>query len=340
NGKTGLAQITASQMRSGGTHTKPPDAFDEDAAFLAASINSTAGEVSANASLNCLSKDIDQGLSLFIDMLRTPRFDEGRLKLAKSRMLQSMERRNASATSIERREFQRLMRGEKHFTTAQPTKASLDSISRQDLIDFHDRYYYPSNFTLAISGDFDTKQMLSKLERALSGWPDRDDKIPDPPKPEFTPQPGFYVVSKKDVNQGRVEMGHLGVAISNPDHLALGVMNGILGGNGFTSRILERVRSDEGLAYSAASTFMPGTYYDGVFAVGFQSKSPTVAQAVSIVIEEMERLRTTKVGAEELSIAIGHAVEALPLRFATPAQKASQFANDEYTRLPEDYWRK
>src|SRR5262249_24142573 len=338
NGKTGLAQITASQMRSGGTHTKPPDAFDEDAAFLAASINSTAGEVSANASLNCLSKDIDQGLSLFIDMLRTPRFDEGRLKLAKSRMLQSMERRNASATSIERREFQRLMRGEKHFTTAQPTKASLDSISRQDLIDFHDRYYYPSNFTLAISGDFDTKQMLSKLERALSGWPDRDDKIPDPPKPEFTPQPGFYVVDKKDVNQGRVHMGHLGVTIANPDHLALAVMNGILGGNGFTSRILERVRSDEGLAYSASSSFLAGTYYEGTFSVSFQSKSPSVAQAIAIVNEEIERLGSAKVGAEELLTALSHAVEVLPLRFGSPGLKAGQFANDYYSRLPEDYW--
>jgi zinc protease len=339
-GKTGLAQITAGQMRAGGTKTKAPDVFDEDAAFLAASIGSGAGDVSANASLNCLSKDIDAGLALFVDMLRNPRFDEGRLKLAKSRMLQSMERRNDSTASIERREFQRLMRGEKHFTTAEATKASVEAISRQDLIDFHDRYYYPSNFVIAISGDFDTKQMLSKLETALAGWPNRDERIPDPPKPEFTPQPGFYVVEKKDVNQGRVHLGHLGVTITNPDHLALAVMNGILGGNGFTSRILERVRSDEGLAYSASSSFLAGTYYEGTFSVSFQSKSPSVAQAISIVDEEIERLRTTKVGAEELSTAISHAVEILPLRFGSPGLKAAQFANDYYAKLPEDYWQK
>src|SRR6185503_12011266 len=138
------------------------------------------------------------------------------------------------------------------------------------------------------------------------------------------------------VNQGRVQMGHLGVAISNPDHLALGVMNGILGGNGFTSRIMERVRSDEGLAYSAASSFHAGTYYEGVFTVGFQSKSPSVAQAITIVNEEIERFRTTKVGAEELSLAIGHAVEGVPLRFATPGQKAAQFANAYFFKLPGD----
>jgi zinc protease len=117
-------------------------------------------------------------------------------------------------------------------------------------------------------------------------------------------------------------------------------LNGILGGNQFSSRIMERVRSDEGLAYAAGSAFMAGTYYPGVFFAAFQSKSPSVAQAISIVIEEMERLRTTKVGAEELSVAINHAVETLPGRFSTAGQKVAQFASDFYTRLPEDYWQK
>jgi predicted Zn-dependent peptidase len=339
-GKTGLADLMGSQMRAGGTKTKSPSDFDEEAAFLAARISSGSGDVSANASLNCLSKDVDAGLALFVDMLRNPAFDEGRLKLAKNQILQSLERRNDSTTSIERREFQRLLRGEKHFTTAAVTKASLETISRQDMIAFHDRYYYPSNFILAVSGDFDTKQMLAKLDRALAGWPNLDTKIPEPPRPDFTPQPGVYVVDKKGVNQGRVQMGHIGVAMSNPDHIALGVMNGILGGNTFTSRIVERVRSDEGLAYSAASQFHAGTYYEGVFSVGFQSKSPSVAQAISLVTTEIERLRDSKVSPEELSTAIAHAVEALPLRFSTAGQKASQFASDYFTKLPEDYWEK
>jgi zinc protease len=338
--KTGLAQLMGGQMRAGGTKTKPPSTFDEETAFLAALIGSNVSDVSGSASLNCLSKDVDAGLALFVDMLRNPGFAEDRLKLAKSQMLQSLERRNDSTQSIERREFQRLLRGDKHFTTARVTKASLEAISRQDLIEFHDRYYYPSNFVLAVSGDFDTKQMAAKLEKALEGWPNLDTRIPDPPKPDFTPKPGVYVVDKKDANQGRVQMGHLGVAISNPDHLALGVMNGILGGNGFTSRIMERVRSDEGLAYSVGSSFLAGTYYEGVFTVGFQSKSASVAQAIAIVAEEIERLRTTKPGAEELSTAISHAIEALPLRFSTPGLKAAQFANDYYTKLPEDYWQK
>jgi zinc protease len=339
-GATGLAQLMGSQMRAGGTKSRTPDSFDEDAAFLAAQIGSSVSEVAGDASLNCLSKDIDAGLALFVDMLRNPGFDEARLKLAKSQMLQAIERRNDSTTSIERREFQRLLRGDKHFSTRQVTKASLDALSRQDLIGFHDIYYYPANFVLAVSGDFDTSQMLAKLEKALAGWPNRNAVIPDPPRSEFTPKPGVYLVNKKDINQGRVQMGHLGVAISNPDHLALAVMNGILGGDGFTSHIMERVRSEEGLAYSAGSSFVAGTYYEGFFYAGFQSKSPSVAQAIAIVIEEMKRTQDSKVNAEELATAINRAVETLPLRFASAGRKASQFADDYYSRLPEDYWQK
>jgi zinc protease len=339
-GMTGLAQLTGSQMRSGGTKSKTPESFDEDAAFLAAQIGSSVSDVSGEASLNCLSKDIDAGLALFVDMLRNPVFDENRLKLAKSQMLQAIGRRNDSTTSIEGREFQRLIRGDKHFSALPVTKASLEAFSRQDLIGFHDRYYYPANFVLAVSGDFDTKQMLAKLEKALAGWPNRNVAIPDPPRSEFTPKPGVYVVSKKDVNQGRVRMGHLGVTLSNPDHLALAVMNGVLGGDGFTSHIMERVRSEEGLAYSAGSTFVAGTYYEGMFSAGFQSKSPSVAQAIAIVIEEIKRAQEAKPSADELATAVNRAVESLPLRFSSAGRKAIQFAYDYYTRLPEDYWEK
>ena len=99
-------------MRSGGTKTKPPAAFDVEAAFLAAQISSGIGDVSGQASLNCLSKDIDSGLALFVDMLRNPGFAEDRLKLVKNQLLQSLARRNDNTASIERREMQRLLRGE------------------------------------------------------------------------------------------------------------------------------------------------------------------------------------------------------------------------------------
>src|SRR5581483_8278389 len=330
---------TGSQIRSGGTESKKPAEFDEDAAFLAAQISSGAGPLEGQASLDCLSKDIDAGLAMFVDMLHHPGFAEDRLQLARNQALQGMERRNDNTAAIELREFERLLRGDRFFSTIPSTKASVEAITRQDMLDFHAKYYYPGNFVLAVSGDFQTQDMLGKLDKALAGWTNRAGAVPRPPKPDFAPSGGVYIVDKK-VNQGRVRMGHLGVMYTNPDHTAITVMNGILGGSGFTSRIMSRVRSDEGLAYQAGSIFQHGYYYDGQFAVVFQSKSASVAQAVAIVREEIDRMRTKPVTPEELEIEKGAVVESFPRRFATASLRGAQFAADDYNGVPADYWDK
>src|SRR6185503_21349440 len=122
-GKEGLASLVGAQMRAGGTTSKTAEEFDEAADFLAANITSFIGGTQANTAVNLLAKDVDQGLALYFDMLKNPRFQEDRLKLAKSQILQNMERRNDSTTNIEEREWARLVYGADHFSAKQSTKA-------------------------------------------------------------------------------------------------------------------------------------------------------------------------------------------------------------------------
>ena len=142
-GKEGLASLTGAQMRAGGTTSKTAEEFDEAADFLAANISSFIGATQGNASVNLLAKDLDQGLGLYFDMLKNPRFQEDRIKLAKSQILQNMERRNDRTDAIEGREWGRLMYGADHFSTKETTKASIEGITREDMIAFHQRYYQP-----------------------------------------------------------------------------------------------------------------------------------------------------------------------------------------------------
>ncbi|MEM7249613.1 MAG: hypothetical protein AAF533_30180, partial [Acidobacteriota bacterium] len=152
-GKEGLAGITCNQMRDGGAGDMDPKTYDEEIDFLAVSVGVGSGNRESTASLNVLSKDLDAGLDLLFDALRRPRFDAERLALYKKRRHQRLERRNDSTPGIERREWQRLIYGDDHFESAQVTKGSLDSISRQDMIDFHQRLWHPGNLIIAVSGD-------------------------------------------------------------------------------------------------------------------------------------------------------------------------------------------
>ena len=329
--KIGLASLTGSQMRAGGTSTMSAADLDEEAAFLAAQIGSRIAATSGTANLNCLTKDLNACLDLFFDMLRNPGFDEDRLALAKSQAIQQMARRNDATASIEGREWSRLMRGGEHFSTRPRTRVTAEAITRSDLVAFHRRYYHPGNFIFAVSGDVDTTAILAELERRMAGWQADTESVPPVPAPGFTPRPGLYLVDKPDVNQGRVRIGHLGTTRDDPDRYKLLVMNDILGGGGFSARLLTRIRSDEGLAYSASSSFGVGIYYTGVFQAGFQSRSETVARATAIVFEEIERIRTEPVKAEELRNSIAYFVETFSRNFSSAASTAGLFASDEYT---------
>ena len=335
--KSGLAALTGSQMRAGGAGLLAPAAFDDEAAFLAAELSSSIGATSGRASVNCLTKDLDASLDLLFGMLRRPRFDQDRLDLAKSQILQQMERRNDSTQSIEVREWRRLLRGGDHFTTTPSTRARIDAIGRDDLAAFHREHYHPGNFIFAVSGDVEPADFLSRLEARMADWPAREPVSAPVPAPEHTIRPGVYVVDKDDVNQGRVVIGHLGTMRDNPDRYALMVMNDILGGGGFTARLLTRIRSDEGLAYSAYSSFGLGTYYPGAFRVSFQSRSETVARAAAIVLEEIDRIRSEPVSEAELRTSKASFVETFSRNFSSAASTASLFANDEYTGRDPSY---
>ncbi len=337
SGKVGLASLTGSQMRAGGAASLSPADFDEETAFLAAQIGSSIGSTSGRGSFNALTKDLDATLDLFFDMLRYPRFDSARLDLAKSQILQRMERRNDSTQSIERREWGRLIRGDDHFSTQSTTRASVEAITREDLVAFHEQYYHPGAFIFAVSGDVTPEEILPRLEAKMADWPVRTNQVPAVPEPAHELQPGIYLVDKPDVNQGRVTIGHRGAMRDNPDRYALLVMNDILGGGGFSSRLLTRIRSDEGLAYSAYSSFGLGTYYDGVFQVGFQSRSETVARASAIVLEEIERVQAGQVSEAELRTSKASFIETFTRNFSSSGSTAGLFANDEYTGRDPEY---
>nr|MCS5626632.1 insulinase family protein [Planctomycetota bacterium] len=269
-GKEGIAGAVGSQIRAAGVEGRSPEAFDEEVAFLAADMSTSIGNTQGSASFNCLTKDLEQVMELFFHMLRKPAFDQKRLEIYRSQVLQNLARRNDSTDSIESREWQRLLRGPEHFTNDKVTKTVVEGITREDLTAFHRKHFHPGNFIISVSGDVKRERVLALLEKHLAGWKSQGGEPAKIPAPGAPASPGVYMVDKPDVNQGRVGIGHIGVKRDHPDYFALRVMNHILGGGGFVSRIMSRVRSDEGLAYTARSSYDFGVYYPGIFRAYFQ----------------------------------------------------------------------
>jgi zinc protease len=339
-GKEGLTDLAGSLLTRAGTEARTAEELEERLAFLAAQLGSGIQGAAGSVSLNLLSKDLDEGLTILREVLTQPRFQADRVELHKQQMLQGMKQRNDHSASIESMEQSILAYGAHFWDNRYQTADSVASITREDLLEFHRRWFFPSNFTLAVSGDFDRAVILPKLEKLFSDWPWSGTPPPPIPQDIKMADPGVYVVNK-EVNQGRVSLVLPGIMRGTPDSAAVLMMNDILGGSGFASRLVNRIRSDEGLAYSVGSTFTPGTYFPYAFVASLQTKSATVAYATSIVMEEIKRIAAEPVRAEELENAQRGFIDRLPRNFASKAQIVGLLANEEYTgryATHPNYW--
>jgi zinc protease len=278
-----------------------------------------------------LSKDLDEGLGLLTACLKAPAFQADRLKLWKDQQLQAMKGRNDESGSIEEREWSVLQNGADHWSTHFTTKASIEGLTADDLRACQKRYVGPRNFVLAVSGDFDRAEMTKKLEKAFAGWANTGEHPAPPPAPAAgSARAGWFMVDK-DVNQGRVSIGLPTIDRYDPDYAAARIMNDILGGGGFTSWLVNRIRSDEGLAYSVNSSLPGGVYYPASWRLVYQSKVRSVAYATQLAFEQIRRMRDSLVTADELQASREKFVQSLPVQFETAGAIAGVLAADEAT---------
>ena len=332
----GIASMTGSVMRSGGTTTYEPDSLNAILEYLAASVETSIGLEQGNASLNCLSKDIDRCLALFADVIMNPAFKQDKIDQYKENIKDDILRRNDNPNSIASREFYHFIYGNHPYGSIlewDPVK----KLTREDLMAFHKKYFVPNNMWLGITGDFEIADIKARLNKAFEGFKPAQIDFPRIEMVRDEYHPGVNLIDK-DVKQTTIYFGHLGVTEDNPDRFAIALMNYILGGGSFTSRMTTVVRSDMGLAYSVRSSFNTGSRDLGTFNAFCQTKNSSAYDAVYNMLDQIKKIRDEKVTPQELDGVKESYINSFVFQFTSPGQIVGRLMNLEYDGMPRDFY--
>ena len=333
--KTGLASMTGQVMRSGGSANYPKDVLNELLENKAASMSTGIGFTSGSARMNVLKEDFPELLEVFIDLIQNPAFPQDQIDLAKTQTNSGISRRNDEQSGIASREFRSLIYGTNNVFSSIEEYETIAAITREDMIDLHQRSFVGSNMMVGVIGDFDADEMKQWLEEAFSAIPQGDPIAIDLPEVAYEFESGIHFINKSDVNQSYVLMGHIGGMRDNPDYAKLQVMNQVLSG-GFSSRLFNVVRTEMGLAYSVFGSYGSGNFYPGTFTAGVMTQSESTSQAIDAIIEQIERLQNELVTPEELQLTKDQFLNSLVFRYDSRSKVLNERISYTYSGLPAD----
>jgi predicted Zn-dependent peptidase len=335
--RPGVAQFTASQLRNGGTASLPAESLNGELEILGASVEASASGEAISLTLSALAKDADQALQILAEVIRQPAFDPKPLQISKGRTIEDLRRVADNPAQFLAREFSRMLYTEAHPLGRPLQPAHVEVIQPDDLWAHYRRYIHPNNMMLAVVGDFRREEMLEKIQGLFGNWPSRPLDLP--PLPEVDPryERGVYIIPRT-LAQASVTLGHFGIKRSNPDRFAIELMDAILGASGFSSRIMERVRNEEGLAYSVGTWFPTTSPELSLFRAVAQTKNENVPRAVAAILDEMVRIQEQPVSQEELDGAKEAIINSFVFRFTSRFGTVVQLLMLEFNGYPPDYF--
>jgi zinc protease len=334
--KTGLSQFFAKVLETGGTAQLSPEDLEAELESKAIELSVSSSTYSYEINLSLHKNDLKRGLEILSDILLRPQFDSQRLELARQQMLENIHRQNDDPGSIAGRLLAEAV-NPNHPFGAYPTTSGVKLFSREDLIDLHQRYFYPANFWLAISGDIEPSEMINLLESQFQGRNASKNITPEVPNLTQGPETGRIYLAEKDIPQTTILMGHSGINKDNPDAFALRVANYILGGGGFNSRLMREVRSNRGLAYSVYSYFKVGRHLPELFIAGSETKSESTVEVVQLMRHIMQQLIDEPVTEAELELAKKSLINSFVFAFEDCHSIVSRKVRLDFYGYPANY---
>lgn len=334
--RTGLAGMTT-QLLDDGTKTRSAvDITNQLQAIGVLGIPAGSNFDSTNVSIQTLTKNLDQALEIYSDVVMNPVFPEKELESLRGRQLVGLKQQKANPNAIANVVYNRVLYGD-HPYGRDNSEKTLKSITRADVVKYYESTFRPNNGVLIVAGSFDRAAMKTKLEKAFGSWKQGEVPVAELPEAKMLDKAGIYIVDRPNSAQSVVSIGQIGIDRGNPDFFPVAVMNAILGG-GITSRISMNLREDKGYTYGAGSgwSYRRGA---GPFRAGGDIQTAVTKEAVAEFMKELNGIRGgIPITQKELDYNKQSLIRRYPSAFETIGGISGQLANLVVYGLPDSYF--
>ena len=326
-------------MRNGGTTTLTADSLDALIDFHALGMSTSTDGSRMSLGISALSRQLDLAIGLWSDILLRPRFDADAAERWRLRELEAVRRRVDFPGSLAVVEFNRLFFGDHpNGWIMAESDLSPERLSAARLRALHGRVVCPDRAVIGVAGDVSRERLRQALEDAFAGWEPCGGELEPPPPPTLRADPTVYVIHRP-IPQSTVVVGQPGGVLmdESPDYFASRVANWVIGGSGFTSRLVGRLRTEEGLAYSAASIWGAARRYERIFGAITHTKTESTVPAARVMLETLAGSRDEPPTGEEVRLAREAIVNGFVFGFDSPVQVVARQVTYEADGLPRDW---
>jgi zinc protease len=330
-GKNGLADLASSVLTQGAAG-KSANELNETVDFMGAVLGAGAGTDLSFVNMIVMKDGFEAGLRILSDVARRPNFANEEIERQRQQILSNLKVSLESPEFIANAVFRRLVYGFHPYGMPQiGTPESLSSITRDDLVAYHQRNFVPNNAILAIVGDITDTEAFEGVKKVFGDW-----ERGEVPAGSFMPPPDptrrIIVINKPDAVQTEVRVGHLGIRRNHTDYMALNLAIRILGGEG-ANRLHQVLRTERGLTYGASADF-DTLKESGAFEASTNTRSDATGEVLRLMVDEFWRLQRERVGERELADAKAYLTGSFPLTIETPDAIATQVLNVLFYGLP------
>jgi zinc protease len=355
-GLPGVAEATAAMMTMG-TTTRSARQLAESLAEIGATLTISSGGGggggrggggatgggggTGSIAVNSLDEYFDQALAIMTDVLLHPAFPADEFEKWKARQRGTIEQSRSQPAALSSEVLMNVLYPNDARRFTRITAASLDKITRENLIEHYKQYYVPAGEWAGLVGDIAPREAAAKLEKALAAW--GRDRAPGGPVAAISlpidppiAQKRVYLISRPGSVQTELTLANRAIARTNPDYIACMVMNQVLG-SGPAARLFRIIREEKGYTYGVSSSFA-ATKFTGHFTSSMSVRTEVTEPALTDLLKEFHEIRDVPVPKEELEGAKRALAASFAVGLENPAGVLNRWMQQREYALPEDYW--